>query len=150
MVALSETACVFRAEKPLKMPNAIQLPLLDLDENQGQACHLGDGDGSSRKGLLVYGIGILDVQTRGAQGVSGHPSLASEPPTIESPILAPACEIVASALSMQESSCAPNACFRKSRSLAVSREIIHGITVEQPSGIGGTAFGCGIIFMLLL
>src|SRR5712692_3306881 len=61
-----------------------------------QAGHLGDGNGSSRKGLLVDGIGILDVQTRGAQGVSGHPSLVSKPPTIESPILASACPIVPS------------------------------------------------------
>jgi hypothetical protein len=37
-----------------------------------------------------------------------------------------------------------------SRSLAVSREIIHGITVAQPSGIGDTAFGCVVIFMLLV
>jgi hypothetical protein len=37
-----------------------------------------------------------------------------------------------------------------SRSLAVSREIIHGITVEAPSGIGGTALGGGVIFMLLV
>src|SRR6266851_1933243 len=113
-----------------------------------QAGHLGDGDGSSREGLLVDGIGIFDIQTRGAQGVSGHPSLASKPPTIESPILASACPIVPSSLYMRESSCAPNACFRKSRSLAVSREIIQGITLEEPSGIGGTAFGCGVIFMV--
>src|SRR5215471_11911774 len=52
----------------------------------GQVRHLGDGDVSSREGLLVHGIGIFNVQTRGAQGVSGHPSLASKPPTIESPI----------------------------------------------------------------
>src|SRR5437016_4313963 len=77
-------------------------------------------------------------------------SLASKPPTMESPILASACPIVPSSLYRRVSSCAPNACFMKSRSLAVSREIIHGITVGEPSGIGGTTFGCGVIFMLLL
>jgi hypothetical protein len=87
---------------------------------------------------------------RRKHGVSGHPSLASKHPTIESPILASACPIVPSARDTRESSCAPKACFRNSRSLAVSREIIHGITVEQPSGIGGTALGCGVIFMLLV
>ncbi len=48
------------------------------------------------------------------------------------------------------SSCAPNARFMKSRSVAVSREMIHGITLEAPSGIGGTAFGCAVIAMLSL
>jgi hypothetical protein len=47
--------------------------------------------------LLVDGIGIFDIQTRGAQGVWGHPSLASKAPTTESPILASACVIVPSA-----------------------------------------------------
>src|SRR6266581_6583540 len=97
-----------------------------------------------------YTASASSTYRRRKQGVSGHPSLASKPPTIESPILASACPIVPSSLYIRESSCAPKACFRKSRSLAVSREIIHGITVEQPSGIGGTAVGCGVIFLLLL
>ncbi len=33
-----------------------------------QAGHLGDGDGSSSKGLLVHSISILDVQTKEARG----------------------------------------------------------------------------------
>src|SRR5215467_13586667 len=97
-----------------------------------------------------YTASASSTYRRRKHGVSGHPSLASKPPTIESPILASACPIVPSALYIRESSCAPNACFRKSRSLAVSREIIHGITLAQPSGIGGTAFVCVVIFLLLL
>src|SRR6266567_658813 len=97
-----------------------------------------------------YTASASSTYRRRKQGVSGHPSLVSKAPTMESPILASACVIVPSWFCRRESSCAPNACCRNSRSVAVSREIIHGITVELPSGIGGTAFGCGSIFMLLV
>src|SRR5215212_146146 len=94
-----------------------------------KARHLGHRHGPGLKCPLVDGIASLDVQAE-KPGVSGHPSLASNAITIESPIRNSACPMVPSSLGTRAISSAPNASLTKSRSSTVSLEMIHGVTAR--------------------